>query len=324
MTPDNDDIQQQQPHPSNRSQEEIDALRASDPSAFDEDEGGEAAAAAAKAAKAAGDDPPADPPAAKADDGEKPVKDAKADPPATTDDAGDEGKPRLVPEARLGEVVSERNELRNKLEAYEAAERAREEAVRAALSSRDYAKEIADLDQKWDDGDFEGEFKDFQAARETVVADRERARILAENDQRETQAAADKAERDWAEAKTKFFGEAENLALVQGKVRVAAFSAAIEEAAAAGFDSYEDLLAKAAKLVTPIAAAPVDPHADRKAKDAHAKTLAGSTPPPISGGVGNRAAAGANADLESLPAGKFSSTFTKDQQEEMLGGPGAL
>jgi hypothetical protein len=326
-------------HPTFKTEEELVAMKAADPAAFDLDgeappETEEAKAARErdengrfKAKDAAGEEPGETPDA--------PAESIDAAPPAADDAPTDDDKPaddkppvNMVPEPRLAEVVADRNRERD---ARLAAERrlAELEAAQAAANTTDYDAEIKALEQKYDDGDVE--FVEFQKQMTTLVADKTRAEVLADVAKKDAERAQQTVQQQYDDARIRFFEVEENKALANTRTRDVAFRDAIQQVFEAGTaKTYDEVFAQAAEIVKrdfPAAAPaptapPADPHAARKAADAAAASRAAGTPPPVSGGVGGRGSPEGTIDLKHMKPGKFSS-LPKDVQEKMLG-EGAL
>jgi hypothetical protein len=311
-------------------------LQKSDPAAFDMDD--EPAALAAPVEGGAGtattDDKTRD------DKGRFKAKDdtsAEEAAPAEVDDVaaaapakGEEAQPpkvESIPKARFDEVIAERNADR---EARLAAERrlAEIEAAQAKASARDYAGEIAALEQKYEDGDVD--FVQYQKDRDALVtAQAQEAALAAHNERMQKQAEQDR-QAAWESAQTRFFGDHKEYIDDEDGTLMGALSAAVTKIAQSGVTDYNEMLRlahdKVAAKFSPKADDPApampDAGATRRADAARAAGAASNTPPPVSGGVGGRGTPSNVIDLNHLKPGKFSD-LPKDQQEALLG-EGAL
>lgn len=302
--------------PETKSAEEIAALRASDPAAFDLDEAPEQSEEA-KAAKEASDkaaDEAATKEAAEKAEAEKAAEEAK--------------KSDVIPKGRFNEALRERD-----------AERQRADALAAELEALkkgppvDYTEEIQKLDAKWNsDDDFDGSHADYLAQRDALLAAKveadARAKFQQEQAQRDAEArlaAWDKDARSFVDSNDRY-KDADELAR---------FNEALEiQFARNPNGTHAEWLTAADKLVQAMAiaegrapattpAAPADPNAARNAADAQAAAKASAAPKAIEGGVSSAGGPIANIDMANLKPGQFSK-LSKDQQEAALGGPGAL
>lgn len=280
--------------PATKSAEELDALRASDPAAFDLD----AAPAAEKTPEEVA---------------------AEAAKTVTTID-------KRQYDGVLGDLRDTRGHL--------AAERAAREALAAELAELkagpkiDYDAEITTLDKKFnEDDDFTHE--DYIAQRDKLLVGKVKAEARAEVQQEQAQAAAQKAEQAWAEAANAFAAAHPEYADPSAKTDL---EAALHGVFAKFPDASDaDKLERAHKMVLAMngkaepapATPPAGPHAARDAADAQAAAKASAAPPAIAGGVSSAGGPIANIDMANMKPGSFSK-LSKDQQEAALGGPGAL
>lgn len=325
--------------------EELEALQKSDPAAFDMDDEGESPSTVTQqvvADPADADDDTAERP--RDENGRFVAKDKQEDDTASSDDDANaaaaaqqddppapQPKTNMVPEPRLAEVVAERNAERERAKALEReAEELRAKLAEATKApARDFAAEKEALEQAYDDGDIS--LKDYNAKRDeilvaevraTLAADREREQ--AEARQREAEKAQKSAAEQYDAARVKFFSDESNVQLANTKVKEMAFRAAIDEVFEAGTaKTYDEVFVQAAEKVRAEFGiggkqAAVDPHAERKARDAANASAASATPAQVRGGVGNRGSAAAALDVSRMKPGSFSK-LPKDQQEALLG-----
>lgn len=296
--------------PEAKTAEEIAALQASDPAAFDLDDVPEQTddekAAAELAAKEAAEK-------AEADKGK--------------DD-------RTIDKRQYDGVLGDLRDTRSHL----ATERQRADALAAELAALkagpaiNYDEEITSLKEKWDNDEFEGTLDEFIAARDALLVQKTeadaRAKFQQEQAERDVNAkleAWDKDARSFVDSNDRYKDEAELTRL--------------NEALAIQFarnpnGSHADWLIGADKHVQAMAivegrapaaapAATTDPNADRNKADAQASAKASAAPKVVAGGVSSAGGPVGNIDMANLKPGQFSK-LSKDQQEAALGGAGAL
>ena len=315
--------------------EELETLQQSDPAAFDLDVPVEAKddTKPDDTKDAAKDDKPRD------EQGRfKAADDAKTDDvkpeDAKADDKKDDEPAGMIPQARLDEVVAQRNEARRQAEELRA-RLAEAEAAAAKANTPDHDARISEinaaieaLDAKFDEGDVD--FKEYQKQHAQLVADRTRAEIgaeqakkAAEEAQKKAAEAQQTAEERWVEAQSAFFSAEGNAKYRDQPALLDAIKGAVGRQFANGVTDFAEVLAGAKKEVdTAFGIAKADPHAERNKSDATAASKASATPPAINGGVGNRGTEPGVVDLKNLKPGKFSS-LPKTEQEKLLG-EGAL
>lgn len=333
-------------HPSTMSDADKQALRESDPSAFDDEAGtgtqatagaaaGDVDADGAASGAAAAPGEQADPPA-----GEQPAATAGAA--ANAGEGGaeaDRGKapPALVPKDRLDEVIDQRNQA-ERLSTQQAIEL---EQLRARLASleapKDYEAAYEALQKRFDDGEIEQDEKDRETRKlwREEQADISRRTTLAT--QQETLEAA--VQRSWEDEVAAFTKRNPGFLETTGNAEV--FQRALNSTAAfyGNTISQAELLNKAAKQAfeftgyqPPNALPAADPAGDppagdagaaRRAQNAARATDAGGTPPQIAGGVGERGGPSRGVDLDNLKPGTFSKKLSVEEQDNLLGGPGA-
>lgn len=290
---------------SHKTDEELAAMRASDPAAFDDDvpEGDTAeaerlAAEQAEAARVAAEE------AAK--------------------------KSEAVDRKKFDGVLGDLRDTRATL----AQERERAEALAAELAALkagpaiNYDDEIKALDAAWNDDNFDGSHDEYLAKRDGLIAGRAEQNAIARYEQQQAEKAAQKAANEWAAAANAFVEEHPEY---QNPAEKADLEAALHGVFAKFPDASDaEKLARAHKIVLalngksePAAAAPAGPHAGRDAADAQAAAKASAQPPAVNGGVSSAGGPIGNVDMANLKPGSFSK-LTKDQQAAALGGADAL
>lgn len=319
-------------HPTFKTGAELDELRASDPAAFDDEakpaevgEPGETAEAKEARERDENGRFKAKEADAKPSDEAGESADASTNPPAAGEAKPDDNK---VDKQAFDGVVSDLQEKRQELRAMReriAALEAQQQAA-AAVPAKDYDAEIAALDQQYDDGDVE--FSQYQADMKALLIEKTRTEVLADVEAKRKQEAERAATQAWESAKAAFFDKPEHMALVEGRIKQAAFGAALQEAADEGITGNAELLIAARDKVLGVVAPAKgndqpNPHANRNASNAAAATKAAATPPALNGGTGNRSSVAGVVDLSTMKPGSFSKSLTKEQQEAMLG-EGAL
>lgn len=283
--------------PNHKTEEELAALRAADPAAFDDDvpdviEADEAAEAERLAAEKA--------------DAEKAEAEAK--------------KPDMIPKGRLNEVLAERDR-----------ERERAEQLAAELDALkkgppvDYAAEVKALDDAWNSDEFDGSHEDYMAKRDGLIVARAEQDAIQRYEQTLTEREAQKAAAQWATVANAFVES-------HPEYRDAAAKMELEAALHGVFAKFPDAsdadkLVRAHKIVLAMNGkseeAPKAPNADRNKADAQLAAKASAQPPAINGGVSSAGGPIANVDFANMKPGTFSK-LTKDQQAAALGGADAL
>lgn len=323
------------------SEEERQALRDSDPAAFDAEADGDED----KAIDADG--------TADADNGDGGDKNADVegnvegdDDKKKDDDKGDAAPP-MVPKSQLTGVVKERNEFKE-LSKRQAAEL---EELRKRMGDhkapRDFDAEFSGIQDKYDKAlqDYDaGEISidELRAAEKDKNSglrklNQDEARFISQQESlktaHETQTA--NANRTWAEDVSAWSDKNPGFLAEEGNKEV--FQRALKAVVAyRGADiTNEQLLAEAAEMAfrdtgyAPPAGSEAPKGeaqqriAARRDQNGKAAAAAAATPPANRAGTGTRAR-GAEPDLAGMKPGKFSQQFTRAQQEEILGGPGAL
>lgn len=285
--------------PSHKTEEELAALRASDPAAFDDDmnEGGDAAST--EAAEKAEAERVAAEEAAKAEEAKK---------------------PDMIPKGRLNEVLAERDRERERAEAL-AAEL---EALRRGPPV-DYSAEIKALDEAWNDDTFDGSHDEYLSKRDGLIAARAEQAAIERYEQQQAEKAAQQAEQAWAAAANAFVE-------AHPEYRDAGAKADLEAALHGVFAKFPDAadadkLERAHKIVLAMNGkaeeAPKGPNAERNKADAQLAAKASAQPPAINGGVSSAGGPIGSIDMSNLKPGQFSK-LSKDQQAAALGGADAL
>lgn len=309
--------------PEAKTAEEIAALQASDPAAFDLDgvpEQTDDEKAAAELAEKEAADKAADEAAAK-----EAAEKAEAD----------KGKDdRTIDKRQYDGVLGDLRDTRSHL----ATERQRADALAAELAALkagpaiNYDEEITSLKEKWDNDEFDGTLDEFIAARDALLVQKTeadaRAKFQQEQAERDVNAkleAWDKDARSFVDSNDRYKDEAE----------LARLNEALEiQFARNPNGSHADWLIAADKHVQAMAivegrapaaapAATTDPNADRNKADAQASAKASAAPKVVAGGVSSAGGPVGNIDMANLKPGQFSK-LSKDQQEAALGGAGAL
>jgi hypothetical protein len=333
-------------HPNSMSDADKQALRESDPAAFDDDapaptnEGDAAAAAdaAADPAAASAGDPAADADAGAA--AAPAADDASADAAAAAADAGagtGKAPPAVVPKDRLDEVIDQRNQA-ERLSTQQAVELEQLRARLAALEApKDYEAEYLAIEKKYDDG----ELDDAQKAAAIRQVSREEQAFIARRSAMQTQqdTLESTLQRTWEQEVAAFTQRNPGFLEAPGNADV--FQRALNATAAfyGNTISQAELLNKAAKqafeftgykspnaqTAADLAGDPPagDAGAERRAQNAARATDAGGTPPQIAGGVGERGGPNRGVDLDNLKPGTFSKKLSVEEQEKLLG-PGAV
>lgn len=283
--------------PNHKTEEELAALRAADPAAFDDDvpdviEADKAAEAERLAAEKA--------------DAEKAEAEAK--------------KPDMIPKGRLNEVLAERDR-----------ERERAEQLAAELDALkkgppvDYAAEVKALDDAWNSDEFDGSHEDYMAKRDGLIVARAEQDAIQRYEQTQAERQAQKAAEQWATVANAFVES-------HPEYRDAAAKVELEAALHGVFAKFPDAsdadkLDRAHKIVLAMNGkseeAPKAPNADRNKADAQLAAKASAQPPAINGGVSSAGGPIANVDFANMKPGTFSK-LTKDQQAAALGGADAL
>ena len=278
--------------PSHKTEEELAALRAADPAAFDDDvpddiESDEAAEAERLAA-------------------EKAEAEAK--------------KPDMIPKGRLNEVLAERDRERERAEAL-AAEL---EALRRGPPV-DYAAEVKALDEAWNNDEFDGSHEEYIAKRDGLIVARAEQDAIQRYEQTQAERQAQKAAEQWATTANAFVE-------AHPEYRDAAAKGELEAALHGVFAKFPDAsdadkLERAHKIVLAMNGkaeeAPKGPNAERNKADAQLSARASAQPPAINGGVSSAGGPIGNVDFANMKPGTFSK-LSKDQQAAALGGADAL
>lgn len=286
--------------PSHKTEEELAALRAAHPAAFD-------------------DDVPNDIEADKDAEAERlAAEKAEAEKAEAERAEAEAKKPDMIPKGRLNEVLAERDR-----------ERERAEQLAAELEALkkgppvDYAAEVAALDASWNDDQFDGTHAEYMAKRDGLIVARAEQDAIQRYEQTLAEREAQKAAEQWATVANAFVEAHPEYRDASAKVEL---EAALHGVFAKFPDASDaDKLERAHKIVLAMngKAAEKSPTNDRDKADAQAAARASAQPPAISGGVSSAGGPAGNIDMQNLKPGQFSK-LSKDQQEALLGGPGAL
>lgn len=286
--------------PSHKTEEELAALRAADPAAFDDDvpdviEADDAAEAERAAAEKA---------EAEKAEAERAEAEAK--------------KPDMIPKGRLNEVLAERDR-----------ERERAEQLAAELEALkkgppvDYAAEVAALDASWNNDEFDGTHAEYMAKRDGLIVARAEQDAIQRYEQTIAEREAQKAAEQWATAANAFVE-------AHPEYRDASAKGELEAALHGVFAKFPDgsdadKLDRAHKIVLAMngKAESETPVSGRDKADAQAAARASAQPPAISGGVSSAGGPIGNVDFSNMKPGQFSK-LSKDQQAAALGGADAL
>lgn len=283
--------------PSHKTEEELAALRAADPAAFDDDVPDDIGADEAAEAERL---------AAEKADAEKADAEAK--------------KPDMIPKGRLNEVLAERDR-----------ERERAEQLAAELEALkkgppvDYAAEVKALDAAWNGDDFDGTHAEYMEKRDALIVARAEQDAIQRYEQTLAEREAQKAAEQWATAANSFVE-------AHPEYRDAAAKGELEAALHGVFAKFPDAsdadkLERAHKIVLAMNGkseeAPKAPNADRNKADAQLAAKASAQPPAINGGVSSAGGPIGNVDFAKMKPGTFSK-LSKDQQAAALGGADAL
>jgi len=285
---------------SHKTDEDLAALRAADPAAFDDDvPDGNDADDAAEAERLA---------AEKADAEKVEAERAEAE----------AKKPDMIPKGRLNEVLAERDR-----------ERERAEQLAAELEALkkgppvDYAAEVNALDASWNNDEFDGTHADYMAKRDGLIVARAEQDAIQRYEQTLAEREAQKAAEQWATAANAFVES-------HPEYRDAAAKTELEAALHGVFAKFPDAsdadkLDRAHKIVLAMngKAEAETPAANRNKADAQAAARASAQPPAINGGVSSAGGPIGNVDFANMKPGQFSK-LSKDQQAAALGGADAL
>lgn len=293
-------------HPSAMTEEERQALVASDPDAFDEE----------------------------AADTAEPKVDEPDDKPDQTDDAGasaesdDDVKP--VDQRAFNGVLSDLRDTRKELSAAQRElQELREKFAEPPQVERDFDAEKAALKAKYDDGGLDD--SQYEEAKEALLLEQAEARALAKLAQQQQAAAERQASSAAAEQQAAWDEKigawvSANKDFMSNPFRANAVRDLIGQLGQDVTLSDDELLAavETAAFEAFNWQAPAKQHAARNAADAAAASKASATPPSLAAGVGvgGRGSGETGIDLGALKPGTFSK-LPKAEQERLLG-EGAL
>lgn len=283
-------------HPSAMTEEERQALVASDPEAFDEDEPGDKTGQAEDA-------------------------DASAE-------GGDDAKP--VDQRAFNGVLSDLRDTRKELSAAQRElQEMREKFAEPPQVERNFDEERAALKARYDDGDLD--YDQYEEEKEALLLEQAEARALAKLAQQQQAAAEQQASSAAAEQQAAWNEKVgawvnANKDFMSNPVRANAVRDLIGQLGQDVTLSDDELLAavETAAFEAFNWQAPAKQHAARNAADAAAASKASATPPSLSAGVGvgGRGSGETGIDLGAIKPGTFSK-LPKAEQERLLG-EGAL
>lgn len=311
------------PHPNHMSEDDLKALRESDPSAFDDD---------------------VTPPESKEeneDDVEKKDDKAPVEIEKKEDEPADDtpAKSSMIPKARFDEVNNQKKALEDALAVREAEIEALRTATAPkveAVAERDFDAEFAELEQKYDDSDITHE--DYKKAqlelrKEEREYTKQSAALLAVQAIKQEQQLQAQAivEKNWNDANKAWLAENQEFLKAPG-ARDAMQTAIdfVDKQNAGNPLSPADMLAKAheiaAKMIGVESKEPKQParkeETARERSHREARERAERAPAAFQGGMGDRGANPSKVDVSNMKPGTFSS-LSKADQEKLLG-EGAL
>lgn len=311
----NKDLQEQR-HPSAITPDELDALKAADPAAFDEDEAVAGTAAPAPvpatgdgAATAAAADDQVDPELLKAVAGDD----------TTDDDSG------MVDKRAFNGLRAELIQTRAELKAVKQAQ----EASAAPPPSRDFDAELRDLRNRYEnDGELSDE--EYDAARASLMREQVKLELQQELQQEAAKQGQAQANAAWQEKIAAWEGQ--HADFLSNTIRRNTVATLFDTLGGDASLSDDELIARVEREAfeafnyrPTTAAAPApggNPHARRNAADAAAAAAASAAPASLSAGTGNRGGPDSGIDLGAIKQGDFSK-LPKAEQEKLLG-EGAL
>lgn len=322
-------------HPNSMSADELEALRKSDPAAFDEE--GQSAEPVGDAVE--GDDEgdagkEGDGPAITDDKDTDGAGDAdgsdEADGTPKAEDAGATSKgkegaaPDMIPKPRFDEVNNRLKDLEKWRSTVTAA---------APPAGRDFDSESTMLEKKYDDGEID--ITEFMREQRKLAVEQAKHEALVTVHQSQVASAMQAAQANWDTQINAW--KAQHADFLANPLRAGAVSQLIDTLGADPNVSDADLIRmveeaafeafnwkpEGAAAVEPAANAQVkDLHAGRRAANAAASAAASSTPPNLAAGgtgTGNRGGPQGAPDVSTMKPGTFSKTLSKADQEKLLG-----
>ena len=305
--------------PATKSDDELAALKAADPAAFDLDEA----------------PPQTDEERAAAESADKEAADAAAKAEAEKAEAAkDEAVDRRKFDGVLGDLRDTRATL--------AQERARAEALAAEVAALkagpavDYGDEIKKLDAAWNSDDedaFNGTHAEYLEQRDALLVQKAEADALVKFEQAQAKRSAEEQLAAWDKTANAFVAANDRY---KDPEELARFNEALElQFARNPQGAHADWLAAADKHVQALAIVegraqpeaktePKGPHDDRNKADAVASTKASAAPKTVAGGVSSAGGPIGTVDFANLKPGTFSKNLSRDQQAAALGSPDAL
>lgn len=325
-------------HPNSMSADELEALRKSDPAAFDEE--GQAAEPVGDAVE--GDDEgdagkEGDGPAITGDndtDGAGDSEDpAEADGTQKAEDAGATSKgkegaaPDMIPKPRFDEVNNRLKDLEKWRTTLTAA---------APPAAREFDSESAALEKRYDDGEID--ITEFMREQRKLAVEQAKHEALVTVHQAQVASAMQAAQASWDTQINVWKGQ--HADFLANPLRAGAVSQLIDTLGADPNISDADLIRMveeaafeafnwkpAGNTAEPATTEDVQPqgkdlHAGRRAASAAASAAASSAPPNLAAGgvgTGNRGGPQGAPDVSTMKPGTFSKTLSKADQEKLLG-----
>lgn len=292
-------------HPTALSEDELKAMRESDPAAFDED--GDAGDTATTVGTVA-------------------VDSAQAAPAEQDDtDAG------TVDKRAFNGLLAELRETREELKVVkQAQQQAQQQAQPAApvAQVRDFDVELKELRSRYED---EGEMSDdeYEAARAALMREQVKLEMRQEFQQEAAKQGQAQAQAAWQEKIQAW--EAQHADFLSNTIRRNTVSSLFDSLGNDPAITDDELIARVEKEAfdafnyqpkTTAGASAANPHAQRNAADAAAASAASAAPPAMSAGTGNRGGPASSVDMSAIKLGDFSK-LPKAEQEKLLG-EGAL
>ena len=247
------------------------------------------------------------------------------------DDAGSKDPSRQAIDGLKGDLIDTRKELRKSRERIEELERAEAErqAAVARAATRDYEKELSDLDEKYDNGDIE-DFKTYQKQREQIVTDRASELAVAAHIERIAKEQDEQAQKAWTASVDEFLADEANAVFNEDTIMANALSAAIQVEVGKGITDHATILSNARKALSERFDIPdagkLSPEAETRARrqreqaKATASGAAAAPSPASAGGSGMRSNS-SGGELSESTANNDWRGMSKAQQDEALGKP---
>lgn len=226
--------------------------------------------------------------------------------------------------ADLREERRARQEAERRIAELERIEAERQASI-AAANQRDYAKELQDIEDRWENGDFD-DFKAFQKERDALLVAQARDATAAEIRERDAQKLVEDNAKAWGEALADFLGDEANARYNDDPILANALGAAAQAVYEKhqGRITYDEVLKKAAEEVEARFAPPSPADAtrnDRRVRQAEATANGAALPPsPASGGGLGQRGLGDGMDLSKVTRGSWDKV-PQSQRDAALGKP---